>query len=104
MESVSAALLAIFRGTESHGPWLIACLEGAWPGLIGEKAAAVCRPASVNDAELIIEVLDPDWLPALAGMRSRLLERIRTFTGDEVRKLSLVKKASRCGHEPAELG
>jgi len=94
MEPISAAVLSVFRGTGHHGPWLTACLEGAWRGLIGERAASACRPASVHNAELVIEVLDPAWLPALSSMKRELLERIRTFTGDEVRRLSLVKKES----------
>ena len=94
MECISTALLTVFRGTDYHGPWMAACLEGAWCGLVGERVAAVCRPVSVRHAELIIEVLDPDWLPALASMKKELLARIRAFAGDEIRSLSLVKKGS----------
>jgi hypothetical protein len=94
MELLSTSLLSVFRGTPNHGLWITACLQGAWPGMVGEKLAAVCRPALLSQAELVVEVLDPDWLPVLSGMKKELLTRIRAFAGDEIQRLTLVNRGS----------
>jgi hypothetical protein len=44
--------------------------------------------------ELVVEVSDAAWLPALSAMKSELLERIRSVTGDEVQLIFLALKES----------
>jgi hypothetical protein len=94
MESLSNLLFSLYRGTPLHEEWVVACLQGAWRGLLGEKLASVCRPLSMHHLELVVEVSDAAWLPALSAMRSELLERIRSATGDEVQLISLALKES----------
>jgi hypothetical protein len=88
MESVSTILFSLYRGTPLHPEWVVACLAGAWKGLLGERVANVCRPRALNRAELVVEVLEKEWLPALASMKQELLFRIGRATGGEVRRLS----------------
>lgn len=92
MESLSNLLFSLYRGTPLHEEWMIACLQGAWRGLLGEKLASVCQPLSMRRLELVVEVSDAAWLAALSGMKPELLERIRSATGDEVQLISLVLK------------
>jgi len=73
---------------------MVACLQGAWRGLLGEKLSSVCRPLSMRRLELVVEVSDAAWLPALSAMKSELLERIRSVTGDEVQLIFLALKES----------
>ncbi|MBZ5498119.1 MAG: DUF721 domain-containing protein [Acidobacteriia bacterium] len=92
MESISTTLFSLYRGTPFQDEWLVACLDGAWRGLLGEGVANFCRPLAVRGEELVVEVLDAAWLPTLAGMKQELLQRIRAATGSTVQRLSFVVK------------
>ncbi len=87
MEPLSKVLFGLFRGTPRHAEWVIACLEGAWPNLVGERIAGVCRPAHFGDSRLTVEILDPAWAEPLRDMMPELLLRIREGTGNEVREI-----------------
>ena len=91
MDPISQVLYGLFRGTPQHGEWVIACLEGAWPALLGERIAGVCRPASYENSRLSIEVTDGAWVEPLREMTSELLDRIRKGTGNEVREIAFVR-------------
>jgi predicted nucleic acid-binding Zn ribbon protein len=94
MESLTNILISLYRDTPSHDAWVAAFLAGAWRGLVGEKLAQVCRPVAMQRTELTVEVLDPDWLDTLQGMKPELLERLRNAAGSEVLSLSFeLKKA-----------
>jgi hypothetical protein len=95
MESISTVLFSLYRGTSIHEEWLVACLSGAWQGLLGERLASACRPLEVRQDELVVEVLDAAWLPAIAGMTQDLLLRIQTASGNEIRQLSIVLRPPR---------
>jgi predicted nucleic acid-binding Zn ribbon protein len=88
METVAALLYRIFRGTPQHSDWMVACLQGAWPGLVGARLAAVCRPAAFADGKLKVEILDSDWAGALCSMEKELLDKLQTATGGEVTRVS----------------
>ena len=90
MEPVSKVLYTLYRGKPIHGRWVVACLEGAWPKLLGERVAKACRPVSWDDYRLVVEVVDPVWTESLESVRDGMLERIRTATDDEVRCLAFV--------------
>ena len=92
MESISNTLLLLYRGTPFHGEWITACLDHAWQGLLGNRVAKVCRPLALRGVELVIEVLDPAWLPALASMKPDLLQRIQAKTAGEVQRISFVQR------------
>ena len=87
MESISSILFTLFRGSPQRDEWVVACLEGAWRGLLGDRISRVCRPLSFHDACLTIEVQDAAWEESLREMTPKLLLRIRQATGDEVREL-----------------
>ncbi len=90
MEPISNILFGLFRGTPRHAEWMIACLEGAWRNLVGDRIAAVCRPVRFEDSRLTVEILDPAWDKPLRAMMPELLLRIRSGTGGEVQDLRLV--------------
>lgn len=92
MESLSSILFGLFRGSPQHGDWVIACLEGAWPRLMGERIAQACRPVRLNGSKLTIEILDSAWEESLRNMKPELLDRIRHGTGGEVRELQFVRR------------
>ena len=91
MEPISNVLFGLFRGTPRHGEWVVACLEGAWPALVGERIAGVCRPARVEGSVLTIEVLDGAWEEPLREMRTELLQRISQGTGNTVSDLQFAR-------------
>jgi predicted nucleic acid-binding Zn ribbon protein len=87
MQPLSGILFGLFRGSPQHDDWVIACLEGAWPALVSEKIAQVCRPTSVRSARLTIEITDAAWDEELRRMEPELLQRIRQGTAGEIREL-----------------
>lgn len=76
---------------------MVACLEGAWPSLVGRPLSGVCRPWSFDRGDLKIEILDEAWRPALEGVRDQLCSRIRDATDGEVRRISLRRRAPGTG-------
>ncbi|NWG14168.1 MAG: DUF721 domain-containing protein [Acidobacteria bacterium] len=87
MEPVSEVLFSLFRGTPRHEEWVVSCLEGAWPGLLGERLACVCRPLALEKSRLVVEVLDPLWVQALADLQEEMLAKLQAATGGAVRSL-----------------
>ena len=89
MEPAFGILFSLQRGTANHREWVVACLQGAWPKLIGDRLAAVCRPASLRGSELVVEVLDKSWQDALRGIAAELAARLKSQTAGEVRTVSI---------------
>ena len=89
MKLLSQVLYSIHKGSPQHGPWVVACLEGAWHTLLGEQLSRVCRPRTFEASELVIEILDPAWAQALGDVRKDLEEKLRVATGDQVRRIRL---------------
>lgn len=87
MESISSIIYSIYRGTPRHDEWVVACLQGAWPKLVGERLAGICRPQILESSELHIEILDPTWEEALQGLTDDLVKKLRTATGGEVQSV-----------------
>jgi predicted nucleic acid-binding Zn ribbon protein len=93
MEALAEILFSLYQDTPNHNEWVIACLQGAWSGLLGDKISHACRPHRLRHHELSIEVLDPAWMPALSDMKLQLLQRLRVASGGTVRRLSFVFQA-----------
>jgi predicted nucleic acid-binding Zn ribbon protein len=90
MEPVSLVLYSLFRGTPRHGEWVVACLEGAWPGIVGDAISQVCKPWSCRGFSLVVHVENPAWEGTLKAMKEEILAKIRQATGGEVRELSFL--------------
>ena len=90
MEPLFGLLFSLHRGTPQYGDWVVACLQGAWPKLLGERLAAACRPARFNGSKLVVEILDGAWADALKSVEPELLEKLRTATAGEVKAIAVV--------------
>jgi len=90
MEPISRILYSLYRGTPRHGEWVVGCLEGAWPKLLGEKLAGSCRPRTFKHSVLYIEIVDSAWQEALEDVKKDLEERLRRATGGEVQRVRFV--------------
>jgi hypothetical protein len=88
MEPVSTVLFSLFRGTPQHEEWVVSCLGGAWPGLLGSRLAGICRPLALEKSHLVVEVLDPVWMQALADLREQILAKLQAATGGEIQTLA----------------
>jgi predicted nucleic acid-binding Zn ribbon protein len=82
---LSRIIYSLRRGTPQHGQWVLACLEGSWPHIIGEIPAQACRPVDFRNSEVVIEILDSAWEKTLRNLRDHIEEKLRAATGDEVR-------------------
>jgi hypothetical protein len=94
MESISSVLFSLYRDTPFREEWLLACLAGAWHGLLGGRIANVSRPQALCRDELVVVVTDAAWLPVLSDMQAEFLRRIQGVTAGEVRRLKLVSPGS----------
>ena len=97
MKPLFGVLLGIYRGTPLHDNWVLACLEGAWAKLIGDRLAAVCRPVSLKKSELIVEILDQDWEEAVKGVALPLQQKLDTITTGIVKTLSFSRRPTVTG-------
>ena len=83
-------LFSVYRGTPNHGEWVVSCLQGAWPKLIGDRLACVCTPASFEGSTLVIETKDRQWKEAVSIVKPILLEKLRCATAGEVKTIRVV--------------
>jgi hypothetical protein len=90
MEPVSLVLYSLFRGTPQHGEWMVSCLQGAWPGIVGDAISRVCKPWSCNGSSLVVRVDNPAWEGTLNAMKEEILAKVRQATRGEVRGLSFM--------------
>jgi hypothetical protein len=92
VESLSRVLFSLYRGTPRHGEWVVACLDGAWSGLLGARLAAACRPVRFVGSELTIEAADIHWAEAVKSVKPELIEKLRTATADVVKAVVVVSR------------
>jgi hypothetical protein len=85
-------LYTLYKGQPNHGQWVVACLEGSWSKILGERLAAVCGPVSFEKSDLRIEILDRDWDQVMQSVKPALLEKLRTATANEVQSISFSRQ------------
>lgn len=92
MEPLSHVLYSLYRGQPNHGQWVVACLEGSWSKILGERLAAACRPALFEKSDLRIEIFDQEWEQAAQSVKQALLDKLRAATANEVKSISFSRK------------
>jgi hypothetical protein len=97
LEQLFGVLLSLHRGTARYGDWVIACLSGAWPRLLGDRLAAACRPARFDGSKLVVEVLDADWTEAIKSVQPELLEKLKAATAGEVKTIAVIGRQLAAG-------
>jgi hypothetical protein len=90
LEKLFGVLFSVCRGTPKQGEWVVACLQGAWPKIIGDRLAAVCAPASFDGSVLVIEAQDRQWEEAVRSVRPALLEKLQSVTAGEVKRIQVI--------------
>ena len=93
LEPLSNVLFSLFKGKPNHGQWVVACLEGAWPKLLGDRLAAVCRPVRLENADLLIEILDHEWDQAVRSVKQTLIEKLQAATANEVKTITFSRQS-----------
>jgi hypothetical protein len=91
LEPVSNILFSLYRGTPQHEEWVMACLQGAWKGIVGERLAGVCRPSAMKGTELVVEITDSSWVKALKGVKREIAQKLRAATFGEVQSISFLR-------------
>ncbi|MBN1570394.1 MAG: DUF721 domain-containing protein [Acidobacteria bacterium] len=94
MEPLYGVLFSLFKEKPNYGQWVVACLKGAWPKLLGDRLAAVCSPVHFENANLRIEVCSPEWDQALMSVRETLLDKLRAATANEVRTITFSRQSA----------
>jgi hypothetical protein len=89
LEPIFSLLFSLNRGTPNYGEWVIACLEGAWPKLVGDRLAAVCRPAAFKNSELVINVLDKDWEESVRSVEPALADKLHAATAGAIKTIAI---------------
>ncbi len=79
------------RATDEDEQWRpsLSVLRDAWPGLVGDRIAAVTRLAAVNwqDASLTVEVASENWRDELQRHDHQLIKRLRQVLPWDIRRL-----------------
>ncbi len=88
MHSIADTIFGLYRGTPQHGEWVVGCLDGAWPALVGERLAGICRPSKFEGVCLTLEVIDASWLEALKSMENDICGKLRAATGLEIQRIN----------------
>jgi len=94
LDPVSNILFSLYRGTPQHEEWVVACLQGAWEAIVGERLAGACHPSAIKGTELIVEITDSSWMKALNGVKRNIAAKLRTATSGEVQSISFSKKST----------
>ncbi len=89
MEHVFGVILSLHKGTPKHGEWVIACLRGAWPKLIGDRLASICRPVIFDGGQLTIEIEDTMWEKPLDSIKSDLIQRLGSVSSGLINDVCL---------------
>jgi hypothetical protein len=92
VEPLFRILFSANRKTPSHCEWVVACLRGAWPNILGDKLASVCRPMRFENSNLTIEMLQDGWEEAVKSVRAALSAKLRDTTGGEVKTITIVSQ------------
>ena len=92
MEPLFNILFSANRMTPSHCEWVVACLKGAWPKILGEKLASVCRPVRFENSNLSVELLNEDWEEAVRSVKAALLSKLRDTTAGEVKSVTIIRQ------------
>ena len=100
MEPISRLLYRIYEGTPHHAEWVVACLEGAWKGILGESLALACRPDRFRDGKLTIVVEDPAWEEALHGLEVKFREKLQSATSGLVQEVAFRFQTGARGTDP----
>jgi predicted nucleic acid-binding Zn ribbon protein len=61
----------------------LAAVQSEWEAAVGSSVAAVARPVSERDGEVVIGCSDSIWAQELDLMQSQLLERLRERLGEQ---------------------
>jgi hypothetical protein len=89
LERLFGAMMSLYRGMPAHDEWIVACLEGAWPKLVGDRLAEICRPVAFKNSQLEIEIRDRNWDVAVRSIQPELLKKLRIATSGEVTALCI---------------
>ena len=98
MENISKVLINLYRGTDNHETWVLACLSGMWVQILGAKIASVCHPVRFHRGCLMLEVLDPAWESPLQEIRTDLLKKLRDGSQGGVRQIAFVARPGTAVH------
>jgi hypothetical protein len=90
LEQLFSTLFSLHRGTTHYGDWVIACLQGAWLNLVGERLAVACRPIRFENSELTVEILEKSWEDAIKNLKPELLSKLQAATACEFRSIKVV--------------
>ena len=89
MEQVFGVLFSLYKGKSINDEWIIACLDGAWPKLLGGKLSTVCRPASFKNSELVIDIVESGWDDAVRSVQPELLTKLTAATAGHIQRIKI---------------
>ena len=92
MEPLSRVLFSLYKNEPQYGDWVISCLRRAWPGLVGPELAKSCIPVSLRNRVLAVETTDATWRAAVRSLEKEILEKLKTETGVEIRKIDVLER------------
>ena len=92
MEPLSRVLFSLYKDEPQYEDWVISCLQRAWPSLVGPGLSKSCRPVSLRNTVLAVETTDATWQAAIRNLEKEILEKLKTETGVEIRKIDVLER------------
>lgn len=78
------SLDTVLKGLGSPPAEVRVRLHDRWDELVGPEAAVHCRPGSLEDGRLVIEVGEPAWASQLRWQSAEVIRRSADLLGDDV--------------------
>jgi hypothetical protein len=89
VEQAFGVIFSLYKENSANDEWIVSCLEGAWPKLLGGKLSQVCRPAFYKNSELVIDVIESGWDEAVKSVQLELEKKLAAATAGHVRKIRI---------------
>jgi predicted nucleic acid-binding Zn ribbon protein len=83
-ESVGHSLSRLMNAWGASAADDVGAVFGHWEDCVGSAVAAHCRPLTLKDGVLLVEVDQPAWATQLRLLSSKVMERITEHCGKAV--------------------
>lgn len=99
-DNVNTLIDQVLSGVQSGDALMLSKLEASWGQLFDRSIASQCRPLSVKDGHLKIEVANPTFLYVFERQKKQdFLQAMSAFSGGQLKSIEFVPRGTRRWHK-----
>lgn len=83
-QRLATGLDRVLAGLGSPAASVLATVVAGWADLVGEEAAAVSQPVSLEHGTLVVAVTQPAWVASMRWMEADVVRRAGRLIGPDV--------------------